>query len=119
VETIVVVDDSQVFAQLVSKVLGLEGYRPVVVTTLDDVVPTVREEEPALVLMDVHILNRDTLGTLRDLKGDEVLRHTPVIMTSGMDRGAECLEAGADSFVLKPFRPSELISEIREHITRR
>ena len=36
-ETVVVVDDSRVFAQLLSKVLDLEGYRPVVVTTPEDV----------------------------------------------------------------------------------
>jgi DNA-binding response OmpR family regulator len=113
-ETIVVVDDDRVFRQLLATVLDLEGYRPVVVTTPEEVIPTVREEEPALVVMDIHIRSKDTLGTLRDLKGDEVLRGTPVIMTSGMDRAAECLDAGADSFVLKPFRPSHLLTQIRE-----
>jgi DNA-binding response OmpR family regulator len=113
-ETIVVVDDDRVFGELLATVLDLEGYRPVVVSKSEEVVPTVREEEPALILMDIHIRNQDTLGVLRDLKCDEVLRDTPVIMTSGMDRAAECLDAGADLFVLKPFRPSELMAQVRE-----
>jgi CheY-like chemotaxis protein len=81
-ETIVVVDDDKVFRELLATVLDLEGYRPVVVGTAQDVVPTVREEEPALILMDIHIHKEDTLGVLRDLKSDDVLRDTPVIMTT-------------------------------------
>ena len=115
-DTIVVVDDDQVFGELLATVLDLEGYRAVIVTKSEEVVSTVREVKPALVLMDIHIRNNDTLGALRDLKHDEVLRRTPVIMTSGMDRAAECLDCGADSFVLKPFGPAELIAEINELI---
>jgi DNA-binding response OmpR family regulator len=116
VDTIVVVDDDQSFGQLLSRMLGMEGYRAVVVTTPEEVVPTVREEEPVLVLMDIYIRNEDTLGTLRDLKGEESLRNTPVIMVSGMDRAEECLQSGADRFLLKPFRPSELFDQISELI---
>jgi CheY-like chemotaxis protein len=94
--------------------LGMEGYRAVVVTTPDQVLSTVRDEEPAVVLMDIYIRNEDTLGALRQLKSDDFLRHTPVIMASGMDRAAECLEAGADRFLLKPFRPSDLLTQISE-----
>jgi DNA-binding response OmpR family regulator len=118
VDTIVVVDDDRAFGQLLTTVLDLEGYRAVIVTTPEEVVPTVRKVEPALVLMDIHIRNRDTLGALRDLKNDEALRRTPVIMTSGMDRAAECLDTGADSFLLKPFSPSELLAEINGLIAR-
>ena len=117
-ETIVIVDDDRIFRQLLTTVLDLEGYRAVAVTTPEEVISTVREEEPALILMDIHLRNADTLGALRDLKRDEALCDTPVIMTSGMDRAAECLDAGADSFVLKPFRPSELLAQIRALTTR-
>jgi DNA-binding response OmpR family regulator len=112
VKTIVVVDDDEVFGRLMSTVLDLEGYRPVVVKAVELVVPTVREEGPALVLMDFHIHDQDTLGVLRELKDDEALKETPVILTSGSDRSVSVLEAGADSFIAKPFRPSELLAEI-------
>ena len=115
-KTIVVVDDDEVFGRLMSTVLDLEGYRPVVVGAVEDVVPTVREEGPALVLMDFHIHDQDTLGVLRELKNDEALMDTPLILTSGSDRSVRVLEAGADAFIAKPFRPSELLSEIRRLI---
>jgi len=40
------------------------------------------------------------------------------VMTSGMDRSDECLAAGADAFLLKPFRPSEALTVIANLINR-
>ncbi len=111
---IVVVDDDRVFRQLLLMMLELEGHEAVPVSESEAIVTTVRREGPGLVLMDVHIGNRDTLDTLRELKADAELGNIPVIMTSGMDRGQECLEAGADHFVLKPFRPSAMLAKIKE-----
>ncbi len=113
-QTILVVDDDRVFRELLHTILKMEGYRAVMTSTPEEVIPAVREENPALILMDVHIRNRDTLGALRELKHDQQLQDIPVIMTSGMDRREECLDAGADAFVLKPFRPSEMLTKIRE-----
>ncbi len=118
-ETIVVVDDDRVFRELLTTVLRLEGYRAVVKTRPDEVIPTVREEKPALVLMDFHIHNHDTLGALQALKQDEALSDIPVVMTSGMDHAQECRDAGADAFVLKPFRPSEMMDRINDLIQAR
>lgn len=118
-ETIVVVDDDRVFRELLTTVLNLEGYRAVVRTSPEEVLPTVREEEPALVLMDFHIHRQDTLSTLQELKRDEALSDIPVIMTSGMDHAQECMGAGADAFILKPFRPSEILDKISDLIRAR
>ncbi len=116
--TILVVDDDQVLGGLLRTVLELEGYQAVVVTHREDVVPTARRVKPALVLMDVHISHGDTLDVLRELKADETLKTTPVMMTSGMERSAECLDAGADDFLLKPFHPSEVMTMIANLINR-
>lgn len=114
--TVVVVDDDQVFSGLLKTVLELEGYQVTVVPWPDDVVPTVRQVMPVLMLMDVHTGRGDTLGVLRELRTDEALNNVLVVMTSGMDRSAECLAAGADDFILKPFSPSELLTKIADLI---
>jgi two-component system OmpR family response regulator len=116
--TVVVVDDDQVFSGLLKTVLELEEYKVTVVPWPDDVVPTVRQVMPVLVLMDVHTGRGDTLGVLRELQADEALKDVLVVMTSGMDRSAECLAAGADDFVLKPFSPSELLTKIADLIAK-
>lgn len=111
---IVIVDDDKTFRRLLVTVLEMEGHEPLAVTQPEEVVTTVRQKDPALVLMDVHIGEQDTLRALRDLKSDEMLGHIPVVMTSGSDRGQECLDAGADRFLMKPFRPSEMTATIDE-----
>jgi len=111
---IVVVDDDHIFCELIQTILGMEGYCAASCATTERVVATVRETRPVLVLMDIHIRNQDTLGALRELKTDEDLKKIPIIMTSGMDRADECLEAGADAFVMKPFRPSEMLDRIHQ-----
>lgn len=116
--TVIVVDDDQVFSGLLKTVLEFEGYKVMVVPWPDDVVPTVRQVMPVLVLMDVHTGHGDTLDVLRGLRADEALNRVLVVMTSGMDRSAECLAAGADDFVLKPFSPSELLTKIADLIAR-
>ena len=115
-DTIVVVDDDQIFTELIKTVLDMEGYNAAPCTAPHQVVSTVREANATLVLMDIHIRNQETLDTLRELKTDEELKGIPVIMTSGMDRADECFDAGADAFVLKPFRPSEMLHRISQLI---
>ena len=114
--TVVVVDDDQVFCGLLKTVLELEGYKVIVAPQPDNVVPTVRQVMPVLVLMDVHTGRGDTLDVLRELRTDGALNNVLVVMTSGMDRSAECLAAGADDFILKPFSPSELLTKIADLI---
>ncbi len=111
---IFVVDDDKVFRELLTTILDLEGYQSVVLSDPDKVVSTAREITPALILMDVHISHGDTLPILKTLKTDENLRNVPVIMASGMDRSDECLAAGADKFILKPFRPAEMLGVIAD-----
>lgn len=113
-QTVLVVDDDKTFTGLLKTVLELEGYEATAVTRPQDVLPTARELGPVLVLMDVHAGHEDTIGVLRDLRSDEATGTIPVVMTSGMDHAAECLEAGADAFILKPFRPSEFLEKLRE-----
>jgi CheY-like chemotaxis protein len=110
--TILVVDDDKTFGKLLKTVFELEGHQAVLVENRDSVMPTVHQIKPALILMDVHVSRGDTLGVLEKLRADETLASIPVVMTSGMDRSAECLAAGANKFIFKPFRPSELLSMI-------
>ncbi len=116
--TVLVVDDDQVFSRLLRTILELEGYQVAAVICREDVVLAVHQARPSLVLMDVHVSRGDTLGVLRELRGDETLKTMPVVMTSGMDRSDECLAAGADAFLLKPFRPSEALTVIADLINR-
>jgi DNA-binding response OmpR family regulator len=115
-KNVLVVDDDKTFTGLLRTVFELEGYQAVVVSSADGVLPAARASKPVLILMDVHAGQGDTLSVLRELRADEALKSVAVVMVSGMDRAEECLACGADRFLLKPFRPSELLAVVSDLI---
>lgn len=110
---ILIVDDDRATTGLLKTVFEMEGFRTLVCPDPERVVDVVRRDKPDLVFMDFHLAETDSLPILREIKRDKALRGIRVIMTSGLDLGEECRRAGADSFVLKPFRPANLMEEVR------
>jgi len=115
---IIVVDDDQIFCGLLKTVLEFEDYEVIIEGNPDNVVAMVGQEQPILVLMDVHSDQGDTIGVLRELCAGAATKAVPVVMASGMDRSDECIRAGASGFLLKPFRPDELINMVADVIAK-
>jgi DNA-binding response OmpR family regulator len=113
VTKILIVEDDRATTGLLKTVFELEGFKTLVCPDATRVVETVRKDRPDVVFMDLHLAEMQSLSILREIKQDQELRSTPVVMTSGLDRSQECKEAGAEGFLLKPFRPANLVAEIR------
>lgn len=110
---ILVVDDDRATTGLLKTVFEMEGFKTIVCPDPERVVSVVRREKPDLVFMDFHLAETESLSILQEIKGDEELQGIPVVMTSGLDHSQECEQAGAARFVLKPFRPANLMAELR------
>jgi DNA-binding response OmpR family regulator len=113
VTKILIVEDDRATSGLLKTVFELEGFKTLVCPDASRVVETVRKDRPDVVFMDLHLAEMQSLSILREIKQDQELRLIPVVMTSGLDRSQECREAGAEGFLLKPFRPANLVAEIR------
>ena len=111
---ILVADDDSVMLGLMRTLMKLEGNEIVTVTRPEEILPAIEKERPALILMDYHLAGGNSIDVLNMLKANPELQDIPVLVTSGMDRQTECLEAGAHGFILKPFRPAKLIKTIDE-----
>lgn len=101
---------------LLATLLELDGFEVFPKTEPGDLVQTLREDQPDLVIMDVFLANSDGIELLRRVRSTAEFEHLPVIMTSGMDVEDRCLEAGANGFMLKPYSPPDLIDMIRENL---
>ncbi|MBK9518640.1 MAG: response regulator [Anaeromyxobacter sp.] len=77
----------------------------------------VREARPDLVITDAMLPMVQGFEVCRAIKGDPVLRPTPVVLTSGQHRGTVAADAqiafGADAFLEKPFRREEAVRVAR------
>jgi DNA-binding response OmpR family regulator len=110
---ILVADDDKVMLGLLKTLMELEGDEVVTVTRPEKIVALAESENVAMILLDYHLSGGDSMKALQELKGNPALAGIPVLVASGMDRQVECMRAGADDFILKPFRPAELLSRMR------
>jgi DNA-binding response OmpR family regulator len=73
---------------------------------------------PSIVLMDVMLPFLDGFALLRELRSREAWRNTRVIMLTAKSQGSEiarALDAGADDYLVKPFKPEELFARLRRY----
>ena len=111
---ITVIDDDPEMGRLLKTLFELEGYQVTSASKYQDILPTIKNAEPDIVLMDVRVQGKETIDLMRQICQDETMAPIPVVMTSGMDLKEACLAAGARAFVLKPFLPSEMTRMVTE-----
>lgn len=115
---VMLVEDDVTMLGLLNMLLEMEGFS--VIKVLDDdpdkLLETIRQERPALVLMDVHLRQINGFDLLRRIKDEDDTKGIKVLMSSGIDFRAECDQAGADGFILKPYMPDALIQQIHQMV---
>ena len=109
---IMLVEDDPTMQNILKTLLEIEGFK--VVTVPDshaeaEVVSIIKGEMPDLVLLDVHLRRINGIDIMRLMRADPELKAVRVVMSSGMEMKRQCLQAGANAFLLKPYMPDELI----------
>lgn len=113
--SIILVEDDPTMLSALTTLLELEGFQVIVPATVRQVEPIVqiaRETHPRTILLDVHLHGSSGFDVLRGLRAEGDLAGTHIIMSSGMAIKDQCIAAGADDFLLKPFMPDELIEKL-------
>jgi len=111
--TILVADDDSVMLRLLETLLNLEGFETSTATRPSEIITALANQRFELVLMDYYLAGGSALETLQLIRSNAALRELPVLVTSGLDHETECIDAGANGFILKPFAPDELMSQVR------
>src|SRR5262245_42425524 len=116
-DKILVVDDQPEFLELLSLQLGLIGWEATSAASGAEALEKLRDVRPAAILLDVRMPGMSVPELARLLKNDPERRGIPIIALSAfaLDRDRQqCLEAGCDDYISKPFT----IQELEEHILR-
>jgi DNA-binding response OmpR family regulator len=116
---IVIVEDDVTMLSLLSTLLQMEGFQVLATKEdeLENVFTQIQHEKPALVLVDVNLRRFKGFDLLRKMRSAADLGDTRVVMSSGIDFSTQCLQEGADDFILKPYMPDDLIRMIRKALS--
>jgi CheY-like chemotaxis protein len=112
---IILVEDDLTMRSLLKMLLELEDY---VVVECDkknevEIVATIVDEKPDVVLLDVHIHKINGIDVMKRIRSDPNAQDMKVLMSSGMAMEEQCLKAGANGFLLKPYMPDDLLNKVR------
>lgn len=113
---ILVVDDDSALAEMIGIVLSSEGFEPVFCYDGSAAEETFRSTDPDLVLLDLMLPGMDGIQvcqTIRQTSDIPIVMLTAKSDTADVVRG---LEAGADDYVPKPFKPAELVARVKARL---
>ena len=115
---VMLIEDDRTMLSLLSTLLEMEGFE--VKTPVDDQMDSLLNafhlEEPNIALVDVNLRMGSGLDLLRKIRKDPDIKGTRILMSSGLNVKHECMKAGADGFILKPYMPDDLIKLIHKTI---
>ena len=118
---ILIVEDNPTNMTLVVFLLQSVGHTVLSATDAEAGLTLAREEQPNLILMDIHLPGMDGLEAVALLKGDDATRAIPVIaLTALAMKGDEerIRAAGCDGYIAKPIRYQEFLADIAAELAR-
>jgi len=112
-KTIMIVDDSTSLRQVVGIALRSAGYDVVEACDGKDALAKLTGQKVHLIVSDVNMPNMDGISLVRAIKQTSAYKFTPIVMlttetTDEKKRAGQ--EAGAKAWVVKPFRPEQLLA---------
>jgi DNA-binding response OmpR family regulator len=118
-KSILVIDDNDDIRGLLSLVLQKEGYEVLEAAGGSEALIKINESKPDLILLDVMmpgLSGLEVLATIRESR-EKKISEVPVIMItakSTIDDIDAAIELGANSYIVKPFRPANLVEKVSE-----
>ena len=115
---VLVVDDDPALAEMLGIVLRTEGFEPSFVADGDRALAAFRATKPDLVLLDLMLPGTDGIDVCRQIRAES---GTPIVMLTARGDTVDVvlgLESGADDYIVKPFKPKELVARMRARLRR-
>ena len=113
---VLVVDDDPALAEMLGIVLRGEGFEPSFVSDGDAALGAFRRERPDVVLLDLMLPGTSGIEVCRQIRAESGV---PIVMLTAKGDTTDVvlgLESGADDYVVKPFKPKELVARVRARL---
>jgi two-component system response regulator MtrA len=115
---VLVVDDDAALSEMLAIVLRNEGFDSQVCGDGVQALSAFRDYRPDVVLLDLMLPGKDGIDVAREIRAESGV---PIVMLTAKSDTVDVvvgLESGADDYVVKPFKPKELVARIRARLRR-
>ena len=117
--TALIVDDEMSNTQLFGIMLELEGFRPVAASDAATALEALRQQIPDVMIVDVMLPGASGLDLCRKVRKELGLTKLPIVIVSAKSQLQDVqagLEAGANTYLMKPVTKAELLSAVQRAI---
>jgi two-component system response regulator MtrA len=115
---VLVVDDDPALSEMLGIVLRGEGFEPAFVADGDAALRAFHDTKPDLVLLDLMLPGKDGIDVCREIRAESGV---PIVMLTAKGDTVDVvlgLESGADDYIVKPFKPKEVVARVRARLRR-
>lgn len=116
-KTILTVDDSASIRQMVSFTLRQAGYQVIEASDGKDALSKLAGTTVHMALTDLNMPNMDGIELIRQLRANPAYKFIPIIMLtteSQIEKKQEGKAAGATGWIVKPFKPEQLLAVVKK-----
>jgi len=116
-QTILIVEDNEVDRQLITKILGKEGYSTLTAVNGELGLSLAKEEIPDLIVLDCDMPVMGGIEMCKRIKNYEATKGIPVIFLTSVKTPQNiinCFELDAENYLSKPISSKILISEVNQ-----
>jgi len=112
-KTVLVIDDDEGVADIVSELLQAANYSPLIATEAQRGLELASTLEPSVIICDVVMPQLSGFTAVAALKDNPATAHIPVILMSSYHSFYSGLPEDAAAFLPKPFHPDELVATLQ------
>ena len=112
---VLVVDDDPAMRDVLERILEIENLTVYTAADGKDALQKTLSLKPDLILLDINMPNLDGLTLCKAIRSGKDTQNIAIIIITGhttRGRVEECMEAGADDYLAKPFKVEELVMRV-------
>jgi two-component system chemotaxis response regulator CheY len=116
-KSILAVDDSVTMRQTISTALAKEGYSVLVANDGMDALGKLNGNKFHVIITDINMPNMDGIRLIKEIRNLPEHKFTPIIVLtteSQPEKREEGKSAGATGWIIKPFKPDQLIAVVKK-----
>lgn len=120
VKKIMIVEDNPVNQKVMQRLIKIMGHESISITDGFEAFEKIKLLRPAVILMDIQLIDISGIDITRAVKNDPELKDIPVIVVTASatadDQERIIRESKCDDYLSKPFLPQELSDKISRYI---